>query len=1045
MKPRPLHIAVIALMAVSFLHSTILLGQTEYGKRQTLVSDLNTGLAPIAGETSSSELVSLDGISLKGLDGNCITYTTSDNIELIREGDNVRVRLVLEDDQRELDIPVKSHRLVCDLNDWLHHAGAGGWMVDTANSRGFEWACDQTAPVSATSQKYFMVDGEAYSSFQGGLILPWGGFRDDKYGVLLNPGEIEGVIRGQQLAQVTRRGIAFAPGTTTSTVITRTRPVWIGKRRDEIINSQNVVITEVRHAHNVLQFDYRYYDQSVNPNPPADVGINLNEPDEDASKTYYVVADEDMSKPNKLDSIVLIFQINGYGTPACTSPSYPAPHAPGLNKSSIIMTAHYNGGSQWIKKFEWTATGDPDANNDALWAKYNWEFLNSFASFDIDQDGDLLFTMNGSDGSPMSTDADKTFYIVKLRSRKVPEERCEQVFPKNGTFRLDDMTGDIMYDYSGVSEKLLCLDFCATLSGDLAVANVISASAQTLSSTWNYDEADHGEWLEIGAGVDGNPYTGQPDNVYQRSESGKWRPKQTYSYQSDVKSATDGGGRIYDNAGVFIDGGNITTAFTLYNWRDESAVDNTKWLNASTITQYAPSGEAVEEHDIIDIYSAAKLAHAGTVALLVANNAEYKAVGFNSFEEATVNPMSSWGPTYTYSHAGQTSFHLPPNPSAFQTVLTLELTDQMIRDGVSARDDAEKGLLIKFWAKRTYDNVPDPEPPPAKLTIVGRVIDGNGDEVDEPVLDATGSNTDVFSQSPDDPDVTFQPQRLYKVAQTGEWSLYQLIVDNFDALKVGTKIEVRLTRNSGMTDQVWIDDIRAQPLDAQMTCYVYDRDNLRLLTQFDDQHFGLFYQYNGEGKLVRNRRETERGLKTITETQYNTPKVVRYEATTGGGGSTISVPHVSSRQIAWENALNEEMRPAGSQVSSELVGVHVDRNGPSVSLFNTDVSELPDLSDVSLPKLKAPKISAEKLTQLAPDIPVTERLTYLKEIETIASKEKELIAESAQATTPERRAELAAKMKELEQERRNILQQKLGLSAEEIEDLYDENNVEDKE
>jgi len=52
---------------------------------------------------------------------------------------------------------------------------------------------------------------------------------------------------------------------------------------------------------------------------------------------------------------------------------------------------------------------------------------------------------------------------------------------------------------------------------------------------------------------------------------------------------------------------------------------------------------------------------------------------------------------------------------------------------------------------------------------------------------------------------------------------------------------------------------------------VYDPRNFRLLASFDDQHFGMYYQYNAEGKLVRKLVETERGMRTVQETQYNTP------------------------------------------------------------------------------------------------------------------------------------------------------------------------------
>jgi YD repeat-containing protein len=80
---------------------------------------------------------------------------------------------------------------------------------------------------------------------------------------------------------------------------------------------------------------------------------------------------------------------------------------------------------------------------------------------------------------------------------------------------------------------------------------------------------------------------------------------------------------------------------------------------------------------------------------------------------------------------------------------------------------------------------------------------------------------------------------------------------------------------AGATPQVWVDDVRLQPAQAQVTAYVYDRTTLKLLASFDDQHFGLFYQYDSEGRLVRKLVETERGRKTVQETQYNVPKVPR--------------------------------------------------------------------------------------------------------------------------------------------------------------------------
>ena len=112
-----------------------------------------------------------------------------------------------------------------------------------------------------------------------------------------------------------------------------------------------------------------------------------------------------------------------------------------------------------------------------------------------------------------------------------------------------------------------------------------------------------------------------------------------------------------------------------------------------------------------------------------------------------------------------------------------------------------------------------------------------------------------------------------KIAQVGDWNLFESVINTSMVTSLDYNVYLKLIHNG--TEKTWIDDVRIQPIDAQMTCYVYDTDNLRLLTTFDDQHFGLYYQYNAEGKLVRKIVETERGRKTVRETQFNIPLVER--------------------------------------------------------------------------------------------------------------------------------------------------------------------------
>lgn len=70
----------------------------------------------------------------------------------------------------------------------------------------------------------------------------------------------------------------------------------------------------------------------------------------------------------------------------------------------------------------------------------------------------------------------------------------------------------------------------------------------------------------------------------------------------------------------------------------------------------------------------------------------------------------------------------------------------------------------------------------------------------------------------------------------------------------------------------YFDDIRVSPFDASMKSYVYDPVNLRLVAELDERNYATFYEYDEEGKLIRVKKETERGIMTIQETRYNTSK-----------------------------------------------------------------------------------------------------------------------------------------------------------------------------
>ncbi len=84
-----------------------------------------------------------------------------------------------------------------------------------------------------------------------------------------------------------------------------------------------------------------------------------------------------------------------------------------------------------------------------------------------------------------------------------------------------------------------------------------------------------------------------------------------------------------------------------------------------------------------------------------------------------------------------------------------------------------------------------------------------------------------------------------------------------------TAMSLKLQVSSG---QALFDDIRFFPNDGSMMSYVYDPQSLRLMAELDERNYATLYEYDEEGKLIRLKKETEKGVMTIQENRDNIKK-----------------------------------------------------------------------------------------------------------------------------------------------------------------------------
>ncbi|WP_300570699.1 choice-of-anchor J domain-containing protein [Flavobacterium sp.] len=95
---------------------------------------------------------------------------------------------------------------------------------------------------------------------------------------------------------------------------------------------------------------------------------------------------------------------------------------------------------------------------------------------------------------------------------------------------------------------------------------------------------------------------------------------------------------------------------------------------------------------------------------------------------------------------------------------------------------------------------------------------------------------------------------------------WQRIGAKFEVPENAVYMEFELVNESNSVP-VFFDDIRIYPIKGSMKSFVYDPETFRLMSELDENNYATYYEYDNEGGLVRIKKETVKGIKTIQETR----------------------------------------------------------------------------------------------------------------------------------------------------------------------------------
>jgi len=102
------------------------------------------------------------------------------------------------------------------------------------------------------------------------------------------------------------------------------------------------------------------------------------------------------------------------------------------------------------------------------------------------------------------------------------------------------------------------------------------------------------------------------------------------------------------------------------------------------------------------------------------------------------------------------------------------------------------------------------------------------------------------------------------------WQRIEVVFEIPSGSSIGD-ITIQLINNNSTLD-AFFDDIRIHPFNANMKSFVYHPVTLRLMAELDENNYATFYEYDEEGALIRAKKETVRGIKTIQESRNSTFK-----------------------------------------------------------------------------------------------------------------------------------------------------------------------------
>jgi hypothetical protein len=359
-------------------------------------------------------------------------------------------------------------------------------------------------------------------------------------------------------------------------------------------------------------------------------------------------------------------------------------------------------------------------------------------------------------------------------------------------------------------------------------------------------------------------------NSYADGRLGNWRGHRSYVYYTTRKETNPAISTNIRTDGTFNDF-NAFWGFT--NNQLKPQYDTTRWVWNSEMTLFNRKGLEIENKDPLGRYNSGIYGYDLTMPVAVTQNSRNNESAFEGFEDYDYQTFNCDTCTAirhfnignnkskivsTQKHTGKYSLKIDPNQSvglqfklladtvSFPTQLKFNTTTNNCFNGLTGLQSIvtdTSSTQIGFF------------PYKGKKMVVSAWV-----KEDQDCSCIAYANNSIFiSFAGSSQTYTFKP--IGNIIEG--WQRYESV---FDIPSAATSISISFQATSGTT-AVYFDDVRIHPFNANMKSFVYNPIDLRLMAELDENNYATFYEYDDDGTLIRVKKETQKGVKTINETR----------------------------------------------------------------------------------------------------------------------------------------------------------------------------------